>query len=32
MNKKLQQLKGPRKKPMQAQRLSVEGRGMVKFF
>ncbi|CAN6442698.1 unnamed protein product [Victoria cruziana] len=32
MNKKLQQLKAPRRKPMQAHKLSVEGRGLVKFF
>ncbi|KAK1312915.1 hypothetical protein QJS10_CPA07g00175 [Acorus calamus] len=31
MNKKLQQLKGPKKKQLQASKLSVEGRGMVKF-
>nr|DAD28218.1 TPA_asm: hypothetical protein HUJ06_029686 [Nelumbo nucifera] len=31
MNKKLQQLKAP-KKQLQATKLSVEGRGMVKFF
>ncbi|KAL5973344.1 hypothetical protein ACLOJK_029994 [Asimina triloba] len=30
MNKKLQQLKGPKKKQLQATKLSVEGRGMVK--
>ncbi|KAI3835959.1 hypothetical protein MKX03_012301 [Papaver bracteatum] len=32
MNKKLQQLKAPKKKMLQASKLSVEGRGMVKFF
>ncbi|KAK9127085.1 hypothetical protein Syun_015882 [Stephania yunnanensis] len=32
MNKKLQQLKAPKKKMLQATKLSVEGRGMVKFF
>ncbi|XP_058099286.1 protein IWS1 homolog 1 [Magnolia sinica] len=32
MNKKLQQLKAPKKKQLQATKLSVEGRGMVKFF
>ncbi|KAI9401537.1 hypothetical protein POPTR_001G135900v4 [Populus trichocarpa] len=31
MNKKLQQLKGPKKKQLQATKLSVEGRGMVKY-
>ncbi|KAF8396792.1 hypothetical protein HHK36_018425 [Tetracentron sinense] len=31
MNKKLQQLKAPKKKQLQATKLSVEGRGMVKF-
>ncbi|KAJ6808946.1 protein IWS1-like protein 1-like [Iris pallida] len=31
MNKKLQQLKAPKKKSLQASRLSVEGRGMVKY-
>ncbi|KAF6137816.1 hypothetical protein GIB67_040524 [Kingdonia uniflora] len=32
MNKKLQQLKAPKRKQLQATKLSVEGRGMVKFF
>ncbi|ERN07915.1 protein IWS1 homolog 1 [Amborella trichopoda] len=32
MNKKLQQLKAPKKKQLQATKISVEGRGMVKFF
>lgn len=32
MNKKLQQLKAPKKKRLQASTVSVEGRGMVKFF
>ncbi|PIA60351.1 hypothetical protein AQUCO_00300093v1 [Aquilegia coerulea] len=32
MNKKLQQLKAPKKKQLQATKLSVEGRGMMKFF
>ena len=32
MNKKLQNLKAPKKKQLQATKLSVEGRGMVKFF
>ncbi|VAH72353.1 unnamed protein product [Triticum turgidum subsp. durum] len=32
MNKKLQQLKAPKKKNLQASKLSVEGRGMVKYF
>ncbi|KAJ6826752.1 protein IWS1-like protein 1-like [Iris pallida] len=31
MNKKLQQLKAPKKKSLQASRISVEGRGMVKY-
>ncbi|KAM7490982.1 hypothetical protein LguiA_033903 [Lonicera macranthoides] len=31
MNKKLQQLKAPKKKQLQAARLSVEGRGMLKY-
>uniref|UniRef100_A0A6N2KR63 TFIIS N-terminal domain-containing protein n=1 Tax=Salix viminalis TaxID=40686 RepID=A0A6N2KR63_SALVM len=31
MNKKLQQLKGPKKRQLQATKLSVEGRGMVKY-
>ncbi|KAJ6388994.1 hypothetical protein OIU77_027365 [Salix suchowensis] len=31
MNKKLHQLKGPKKKQLQATRLSVEGRGMLKY-
>jgi transcription factor SPN1 len=31
MNKKLQQLKAPKKKNLQASKLSVEGRGMVKY-
>ncbi|XP_055819776.1 protein IWS1 homolog 1-like isoform X2 [Solanum dulcamara] len=31
MNKKLQQLKAPKKKGLQATKLSVEGRGMVKY-
>lgn len=31
MNKKLQQLKAPKKKKLQATKLSVEGRGMVKY-
>lgn len=31
MNKKLQQLKAPKKKQLQATRVSVEGRGMVKY-
>ncbi|KAL0553079.1 hypothetical protein IC582_006965 [Cucumis melo] len=31
MNKKLQQLKAPKKKQLQATKLSVEGRGMVKY-
>ncbi|XP_057802460.1 protein IWS1 homolog 1-like [Salvia miltiorrhiza] len=31
MNKKLQQLKGPKRKQLQATKLSVEGRGMVKY-
>ncbi|KAJ4958948.1 hypothetical protein NE237_026059 [Protea cynaroides] len=31
MNKKLQQLKAPKKKQLQAQKLCVEGRGMVRF-
>jgi transcription factor SPN1 len=30
MNKKLQQLKAPKKKNLQASKLSVEGRGMIK--
>ncbi|CAM6095814.1 unnamed protein product [Calypogeia fissa] len=32
MNKKLQQLRTPKKKNLQAARLSVEGRGLMKFF
>uniref|UniRef100_A0A0D6R9G8 TFIIS N-terminal domain-containing protein n=1 Tax=Araucaria cunninghamii TaxID=56994 RepID=A0A0D6R9G8_ARACU len=32
MNKKLQQLKAPKKKKLQATKISVEGRGMVKYF
>ncbi|KAL0283723.1 UNVERIFIED_CONTAM: protein IWS11 [Sesamum angustifolium] len=31
MNKKLQQLKAPKRKQLQATKLSVEGRGMVKY-
>eukprot|EP00252_Welwitschia_mirabilis_P004227 TRINITY_DN14499_c0_g1_i1.p1 TRINITY_DN14499_c0_g1~~TRINITY_DN14499_c0_g1_i1.p1 ORF type:complete len:491 (-),score=152.38 TRINITY_DN14499_c0_g1_i1:116-1588(-) len=31
MNKKLQQLKAPKKKKLQATKISVEGRGMVKY-
>nr|XP_043607323.1 protein IWS1 homolog 1-like [Erigeron canadensis] len=31
MNKRLQQLKAPKKKQLQASKLSVEGRGMVKY-
>ncbi|KAJ1282628.1 hypothetical protein BS78_03G066600 [Paspalum vaginatum] len=31
MNKKLQQLKAPKKKNLQASKLSVEGRGMIKY-
>ncbi|XP_048426632.1 protein IWS1 homolog 1 [Pyrus x bretschneideri] len=31
MNRKLQQLKAPKKKQLQATKLSVEGRGMVKY-
>ncbi|CAL5432204.1 unnamed protein product [Camellia sinensis] len=31
MQKKLQQLKAPKKKQLQASKLSVEGRGMVKY-
>ncbi|VFQ97917.1 unnamed protein product [Cuscuta campestris] len=31
MNKKLQQLKAPKKKSLQASKVSVEGRGMVKY-
>ncbi|XP_074583003.1 protein IWS1 homolog 1-like [Curcuma longa] len=31
MNKKLQKLKAPKKKQLQASKLSVEGRGMVKY-
>ncbi|KAM6556567.1 hypothetical protein CsatB_003586 [Cannabis sativa] len=31
MNKKLQQLKAPKKKRLQATKISVEGRGMVKY-
>ncbi|KAI7993871.1 hypothetical protein LOK49_LG11G02072 [Camellia lanceoleosa] len=31
MQKKLQQLKAPKKKQLQATKLSVEGRGMVKY-
>lgn len=31
MNKKLQNLKAPKKKQLQATKLSVEGRGMVKY-
>ena len=31
MNTKLQQLKGPKRKQLQATKLSVEGRGMVKY-
>ncbi|MFQ6625170.1 hypothetical protein Gotur_003454, partial [Gossypium turneri] len=31
MNKKLQQLKAPKKKQLQASKLSVEGRGMLKY-
>ncbi|KAI3680059.1 hypothetical protein L2E82_50796 [Cichorium intybus] len=31
MNKRLQQLKAPKKKQLQATKLSVEGRGMVKY-
>ncbi|XP_072997727.1 LOW QUALITY PROTEIN: protein IWS1 homolog 1-like [Typha latifolia] len=31
MNKKLQQLKAPKKKKLQASKISVEGRGMVKY-
>lgn len=31
MNKKLQQLKAPKKKQLQATKLSVEGRGMIKY-
>ncbi|XP_068635681.1 protein IWS1 homolog 1-like [Aristolochia californica] len=31
MNRKLQQLKAPKKKMLQATKLSVEGRGMVRF-
>ncbi|CAI0418701.1 unnamed protein product, partial [Linum tenue] len=31
MNKKLQQLKAPKKKSLQASKLSVEGRGMLKY-
>ncbi|PPD81574.1 hypothetical protein GOBAR_DD21514 [Gossypium barbadense] len=31
MNKKLQQLKAPKKKNLQATKLSVEGRGMLKY-
>lgn len=32
MNKKLQNLKAPKKKKLQATKISVEGRGMVKYF
>ncbi|XP_031486034.1 protein IWS1 homolog 1 [Nymphaea colorata] len=32
MNKKLQHLKAPKRKQLQAQKVSVEGRGLVKFF
>lgn len=32
MNKKLQQLKAPKKKKLQAAKISVEGRGLVKYF
>lgn len=32
MNKKLQQLRAPKKKQLQATKLSVEGRGMAKYF
>ncbi|GAB2274867.1 Transcription factor iws1 [Dionaea muscipula] len=32
MNKKLQQLKSSKRKSLQATQVSVEGRGMVKFF
>eukprot|EP00256_Glycine_max_P068863 XP_025983458.1 protein IWS1 homolog 1-like [Glycine max] len=31
MNKKLQQLRAPKKKQLQATKLSVEGRGMIKY-
>lgn len=31
MNKKLQQLKAPKKKQLQATKISIEGRGMVKY-
>ncbi|KAG1365789.1 putative protein IWS1 [Cocos nucifera] len=31
MNRKLQQLKAPKKRQLQASKLSVEGRGMVKY-
>ncbi|PON63320.1 IIS transcription factor [Parasponia andersonii] len=31
MNKKLQQLKAPKKKRLQATKISVEGRGMIKY-
>ncbi|XP_008777045.1 protein IWS1 homolog 1-like [Phoenix dactylifera] len=31
MNRKLQQLKAPKKRQLQASKLSVEGRGMVRF-
>ncbi|KAL5541065.1 hypothetical protein UlMin_002430 [Ulmus minor] len=31
MNRKLQQLKAPKKKQLQATKLSVEGRGMIKY-
>ncbi|CAH9086087.1 unnamed protein product [Cuscuta epithymum] len=31
MNKKLQQLKAPKKKSLQASKISVEGRGMIKY-
>nr|GMD78067.1 protein IWS1 homolog 1 [Ipomoea batatas] len=31
MNKRLQQLKAPKKKSLQASKISVEGRGMVKY-
>ncbi|KAG9150478.1 hypothetical protein Leryth_010856 [Lithospermum erythrorhizon] len=31
MNKRMQQLKGPKRKQLQATKLSVEGRGMVKY-
>ncbi|KAJ7120660.1 hypothetical protein O6H91_Y564600 [Diphasiastrum complanatum] len=32
MNKKLQQLRTPKGRKLQAERISVEGRGLVKFF